>query len=155
MLQVMMTGSSRLTGGSGGVTWKVGSATPYSDGSAAAPSSRGRISEASCLDHHMGAHGRTVSVVIGRIASAQYGVVARAQLLEAGITPREIARRLGSGVLLAEFRGVYRVGHRAASVEARYMAAVLACGEGAVLSGLAAGHLLGVLKGRPPPPAVT
>lgn len=34
------------------------------------------------------------------------------------------------------------------------MAAVLACGEGAVLSGRAAGHLLGVLKGPAPPPEV-
>jgi hypothetical protein len=28
-----------------------------------------------------------------------------------------------------------RLGHRAPSVEARYLAAVLACGEGALLSG--------------------
>ena len=35
------------------------------------------------------------------------------------------------------------------------MAAVLACGEGALLSGRAAGHLLGVLKGPAPPPEVT
>src|SRR5688500_4670126 len=30
------------------------------------------------------------------------------------------------------------------------MAAVLACGEGALLSGRAAGHLLGLLRGKPP-----
>ena len=35
------------------------------------------------------------------------------------------------------------------------MAAVLACGDGAVLSGHAAAYLLGILKGRPPPPEVT
>ena len=35
------------------------------------------------------------------------------------------------------------------------MAAVKACGEGAVLSGLAAAHLLGLLKGPAPPPEVT
>ena len=103
----------------------------------------------------MGALGRTVPHVIERIASRQHGVVARAQLLAAGVTRREIARRLQSGALLVEFRGVYRVGHRAPSVEARYMAAVLACGEGALLSGRAAGHLLGLLKGPAPPPDVT
>jgi hypothetical protein len=103
----------------------------------------------------MGALGRTVPHVTERIASRQHGVVARAQLLAAGVTRREIARRLQSGALLIEFRGVYRVGHRAPSVEARYMAAVLACGEGALLSGRAAGHLLGVLKGPAPPPEVT
>jgi hypothetical protein len=40
-------------------------------------------------------------------------------------------------------------------VEARYLAAVLACGDGALLSGRAAGHLLGILKGRAPAPEVT
>jgi hypothetical protein len=47
------------------------------------------------------------------------------------------------------------VGHRAPSVEARYLAAVLACGDGAALSGKAAGHLFGLLKGPAPPPEVT
>src|SRR3954464_13050689 len=103
----------------------------------------------------MGARGRTVPQVVERIASRQHGVVARAQLLAAGVTRREIARRLQSGALLVEFRGVYRVGHRAPSTHARYMAAVLACGEGALLRGRAAGHLLGVLKGPAPPPEVT
>jgi hypothetical protein len=35
------------------------------------------------------------------------------------------------------------------------MAAVLACGEEALLSGCAAAYLLGILKGKPPPPEVT
>src|SRR5215211_2094132 len=35
------------------------------------------------------------------------------------------------------------------------MAAVLACGQGAVLSGKAAAFLYGLLKGSPPPPEVT
>ncbi len=52
-------------------------------------------------------------------------------------------------------RGVYRVGHRAPSLEARYLAAVLACGPGALLSGRAAAYLLGLLKGQAPPPEVT
>jgi hypothetical protein len=50
---------------------------------------------------------------------------------------------------------VYRVGHQAPSLEARYLAAVLACGDGAVLSGRAAGYLLHLLKGDPLPPEVT
>lgn len=58
------------------------------------------------------------------------------------------------GTLIREYKGVYRVGHRAPSVEARYLAAVRACGEGALLSGRAAGHLFGLLKGPPPPPEV-
>jgi hypothetical protein len=50
---------------------------------------------------------------------------------------------------------VYRVGHRAPSLEARYLAAVRACGASAALSGRATAHLLGVVKGAPPRPEVT
>jgi hypothetical protein len=81
--------------------------------------------------------------------------VTRAQLLGAGVTDEEIKQRLRRGTLLRVHRGVYRVGHRAPSVEARYLAAVVACGDRAVLSGRAAGHLLGILKGSAPPPEVT
>jgi very-short-patch-repair endonuclease len=89
------------------------------------------------------------------LASRSHGVVTRTELLAAGISEREVDRRLQRGVLIRVHRGVYRVGHRAPSVEARYLAAVLACGAGAVLSGRAAGHLLGLLKGGAPPPEVT
>jgi hypothetical protein len=81
-------------------------------------------------------------------------VVTRAQLLAAGLTVHEIRHRIEAGVLLPEHRGVYRVGHRAPSVEARYLAAVLACGEDARLSGRAAAHLYGLLKGSAPAPEV-
>jgi hypothetical protein len=84
---------------------------------------------------------------LARIASHSHGVVSRAQLLRAGVTVDEIRHRLRTGALLTDYRGVYRVGHRAPSREARYLAAVRACGEGALLSGLAAAHLLGLLKG--------
>ncbi|WP_160165512.1 type IV toxin-antitoxin system AbiEi family antitoxin domain-containing protein [Conexibacter woesei] len=89
------------------------------------------------------------------MASRAHGVVTRAQLVEAGVTPAEVRRRLGSGRLLRVHKGVYRVGHRAPSVEATYLAAVWACGERALLSGPAAAHLLGLLKGAPPAPQVT
>lgn len=92
---------------------------------------------------------------MARIARATHGVVTRGQLLRAGITAREVERRLEAGSLLREHRGVYRVGHRAPSVEARYIAAVRAAGDGALLSGRAAGYVLGILKGKPPPPEVT
>ncbi|MGH2978211.1 MAG: hypothetical protein ACRDLQ_01065, partial [Solirubrobacterales bacterium] len=63
--------------------------------------------------------------------------------------------RLRTGALLREHRAVYRVGHRAPSLEARYLAAVRACGDRAFLSGQAAGHLLGLLNGPAPAPEVT
>jgi hypothetical protein len=76
-------------------------------------------------------------------------------MLSAGITLAEIRHRLSLGALLREHRGIYRVGHRAPSVEARYLAAVWASGDKAVLSGRAAAYLWGILKGAAPPPEVT
>jgi len=102
----------------------------------------------------MGTPGRTVEEELARIASAGHGVVTRRQLLHAGVTTREIARRLEAGCLLREHRGVYRVGHRAPSIEASYLAAVLAAGEGALLSGRAAAHLFGLVKSAAPAPEV-
>src|SRR3954447_14081209 len=97
----------------------------------------------------------TVEAVIGRIASRQHGLVTRVQLLRAGVTAQEIRGRVRAGALLRVYRGVYRAGHRAPCLEADYLAAVLACGPEARLSGRAAGHLLGLLTGRAPAPEVT
>jgi hypothetical protein len=66
----------------------------------------------------------------------------------------QIKRRLRSGALVGEYSGVYRVGRPAPSLEARYLAAVRACGEGALLSGKAAGYLFGALMGLAPRPEV-
>ena len=91
---------------------------------------------------------------IARIASAQKGIATWAQLRAAGISPTEIKHRLAIGLLIPVHRGVYRVGHRAPSTEASYLAAVKACGEKAALAGLAAAHLYGLLKCKPPAPEV-
>ena len=56
------------------------------------------------------------------------------QLLAAGFVARSIAHRVETGRLIRLHRGVYAVGHRPPSPHARAMAAVLACGPGAVLS---------------------
>jgi hypothetical protein len=103
----------------------------------------------------MGRQVRTVEEVVGRIATNQHGLVTSSQLLEAGISAKEITRRLEKRALIRVHRGVYRVGHHAPSLAARYMAATLACGDGALLSGLAAAHLWGLVKGPPPAPEVT
>src|SRR3954464_12971906 len=73
------------------------------------------------MDHEATA----VQALLVTLASSQHGVVTRAQLLHAGVTPQEIRDRVRSGALLREHRGVYRVGHRAPSLEARYMAGCL------------------------------
>jgi hypothetical protein len=72
------------------------------------------------------------------MATRAHGIVDREELLGAGITVKEIKGRVWKGALIREFPGVYRVGHRAPSVESLYLAAVRACGKGAVLCGLAA-----------------
>ncbi len=81
----------------------------------------------------MGAKGAS-DLVIARFADAQYGVVSRAQLVSAGLTRNEIGQRVEMQRLRRLHQGVYAVGHRVLRIEGHWMAAVLACGEGAVLS---------------------
>lgn len=99
--------------------------------------------------------GRTVDAVLAAIANVAHGVVTRREALGAGVTGAEVRRRLARGSLLLEYPGVYRLGHEAPSMEATYLAAVRACGDGALLIGRAAAHLLGLTRGPAPPPEVT
>jgi hypothetical protein len=98
--------------------------------------------------------GGSVDRLIAEIASSPHGVVTRKRLLRKGVSPEQIRARLQRGSLSQEHPGIYRVGHRAPSVEARYLAAVLACGDGAILIARPAGFLWGVIKGTPPRPDV-
>jgi len=91
---------------------------------------------------------------MAEIAGRAFGVVTRTELLEAGLTPEEIRHRLRIGALIRVHRGVYRVGHVAPSTDASYLAAVYACGAGAVLGGTAAAWRYDTLKGPPPRPEV-
>ena len=88
-------------------------------------------------------------------AERQHGRITRTQLLEMGADARCVDRWLADGRLRRVHNGVYAVGHAAPSMLGDYMAAVLACGEGAALSHRAAAHLLRLLPGRPPPAEVT
>ena len=85
-------------------------------------------------------------MAIAMLADRQHGVVARRQLLELGMGRRAIARRLESMRLRPVHRGVYAVGHRELSQVGWWMAAVLACGPGAVLSHRCAAVLWGMLE---------
>jgi Transcriptional regulator, AbiEi antitoxin len=96
----------------------------------------------------------SVDRLIAEIASTSHGVVTRKTLLGKGVTPEEIRARVRRGSLSQEYPGVYRVGHRAHSVEARYIAAVLACGDGALLIARPAAHLWRLIKGSAPRPEV-
>lgn len=93
--------------------------------------------------------------LLASVASRSKGIATRRELLAAGLSATQIKSRVRSGALIPEYPGVYRVGHRAPSVEASYLAAVKACGEGAVLSGMAAAYIWGLVPGGPPPPEVS
>jgi len=69
-----------------------------------------------------------------RISKRQHGVIARRQLLGLGFTSEAIKHRIAVGRLHPIHRGVYSVGRPAVSDYGQWMAAVLACGGGAVLS---------------------
>lgn len=71
---------------------------------------------------------------LAALAQRQHGVVSRAQLLERGWTDAEIEWRTGAGRLHHLHTGVYAVGHRLVSREARWMTALLASETEAVLS---------------------
>ena len=90
-----------------------------------------------------------------RIASRQHGVISLPQLIKAGISRQAAHRAVDKGVLHRVHRGVYRFGHEAPSTDAFFIAAVLACGDAAVLSNRAAAFLYGLIKGATPAPEIT
>ena len=92
---------------------------------------------------------------IASMASQQHGVISTAQLRAAGIGDQGISKRSKAGGLHRLHRGVYAVGHTRLSFESRCMAAVLALGNGAVISHRSAAALWAMLKPHPGPVEVT
>ncbi|MGH2987789.1 MAG: type IV toxin-antitoxin system AbiEi family antitoxin domain-containing protein [Solirubrobacterales bacterium] len=84
---------------------------------------------------------RRLGRAILALANSQHGVVSRVQLVALGASATVINGWIASGHLIVIHRGVYAVGHGVLSVEARWMAGVLAGGEGAALSHGAGGDL--------------
>jgi hypothetical protein len=74
--------------------------------------------------------GRRIAAIAGR----QHGVVTVEQLRDAGVSETSVRRAVEAGRLHRLHRGVYAVGHRSLSWRGRWLAAVLAAGDGAVLS---------------------
>jgi very-short-patch-repair endonuclease/predicted transcriptional regulator of viral defense system len=77
----------------------------------------------------------------------QHGVLTHAQLAALGFSAKAIKHRVRTGRLHPIHRGVYAVGRRQLNREGRWMAAVLACGEGAALSHGSAAALWGIGPG--------
>jgi very-short-patch-repair endonuclease len=82
--------------------------------------------------------------VAGR-AAQQWGVVSRAQLRDLGVSRDAVDHWLRAARLQRLHRGVYAVGHAVLRREGRWLAAVLACGQDAVLSHLSAASHWGLL----------
>lgn len=85
------------------------------------------------------------------VADARHSIVSRRELRNAGLSADQIDDRLASGLLQPLYRGVYAVGSRRVTREARWMAATKAC-PGAALSHLSAAALWGLIS--PPSGAV-
>jgi very-short-patch-repair endonuclease len=89
-----------------------------------------------------------VDRAIGQIAEGQHGVISRAQLSELGVGQGALEHRITVGRLHPVHRGVYSiVGRRLLRRHGFWMAAVLACGPGAVVSHRAAAALWGIRGG--------
>jgi hypothetical protein len=85
-----------------------------------------------------------IDAAIADLASGQYGIVTRSQLLGIGLSSRMIQLRIDAGRLHRLYPGVYAVGHTRVCREGRWLAAVFACGERAVLSHRSAAALWGI-----------
>jgi very-short-patch-repair endonuclease len=94
---------------------------------------------------------RGIEAAIVALATRQYGVIARFQLIAIGLSDDAIDRWLASGRLHRLYPGVYAVGHISVAREGRWLAAVLAGGADAVLSHRSAAALWGIRRyeGRP------
>jgi very-short-patch-repair endonuclease len=82
---------------------------------------------------------------IAELAGRQWGVVSRAQLGALGLGADAMQWRARTGRLVRLHRGVYAVGHGSVRREGHFLAAVLACGPGAVLSHRSAAWHWGLL----------
>jgi very-short-patch-repair endonuclease/predicted transcriptional regulator of viral defense system len=85
-----------------------------------------------------------VDRAIGELAARQHGVVALRQLVQLGLSTTAVRSRVAAGRLHRVYRGIYAVGHPILTVEGRYHAAVLSCGDAAALLHQSAGVLWGI-----------
>lgn len=83
-------------------------------------------------------------VRLANLARRQHAVVSHEQLRRLGFDDPAIWRRVQSGRLHRLYRGVYAVGHTVIPRDGRFLAAVMACGDLAVLSHRSAAELWGI-----------
>jgi very-short-patch-repair endonuclease len=86
---------------------------------------------------------------VAAIAGSQQGLISIGQLRDVGIADTTIVESVHHGRLHPIFRGVYSVGHRYQTAQARLLAATLSCGAGTVISHGTAAWLLGLKDWHP------
>lgn len=84
-------------------------------------------------------------VDVAKRAARQHGLIATRQLTACGIVGPMVTVRVRRGGLHPKYRGVYAAGHDALTQTGTFVAAVLACGAGAVLGHYAAAAHLDLL----------
>jgi very-short-patch-repair endonuclease len=84
---------------------------------------------------------------LAQLAARQHGVVSIDGLRALGVTAQMVKTRVRAGRLHRVHPGIYAVGHARLTLDGRRLAAVLACGDGALLSHRDAGRLHGILRG--------
>jgi hypothetical protein len=89
-------------------------------------------------------------LIVAELAAGQDGVVGLDQLESLAISEGAVQRSLKAGRLHAVLPGVYAVGHSSLTWRGRLRAAVLWCGEGAVLSHMTAASLWDLLPSASP-----
>ena len=94
-------------------------------------------------------------VRVARCAAETWGVLSIGELRECGLSYDAVSVRVRNGRLHRVHRGIYAVGHANPPLEGRFLAAVKACGPGAVLSHFAAAALWGLLDWDDRQPEVT
>ena len=94
---------------------------------------------------HSASMGNDIPAEIAELARWQAGAISRQQLLEAGLNPQLIIRRIERGRWQQLYRGVYAVFTGPPGRETWLWAAVLRAGDGAVLSHQTAAELHGLI----------
>lgn len=91
-------------------------------------------------------------VLVAAWAGEDWGVLSLAELRACGLSRKAVMWRVRAGWLHPLHRTVYAVGHPNVSIEGRLLAAVKACGPGAVASHFSAAVLWGLMRwdGRRP-----
>lgn len=94
-------------------------------------------------------------VAVAQLAAEEWGVLSCDELRRCGLSRKMIAERVHRAHLHRLNHGVYAVGHTNVPLEGRFLAAVKACGHGAVLSHFSAAVLWEMVEWDDRRPEVT